>query len=184
MVDCTCTNFPASLGNVTFGANVGIGTSAPTTPLHVVAPANTAARFDFYNDPALSLRLTESYGPQIDFSRQGSANLRFRSSTDGATFTERLRLQHDGKIFMAPNGGDVGIGDLLDTGSKLQVNGNVAIGFGNGATGVPTNGLGVQGAVGIGVALPATGAKLEVSGGSVRVGGREAINASGQALYA
>jgi hypothetical protein len=42
--------------------------------------------------------------------------------------------------------GDVGIG-VTDTGSKLQVNGNVAIAFGDVATGVPTNGLGVQGAL-------------------------------------
>jgi hypothetical protein len=35
MIDCGCTNFPASLGNVTFGASVGIGTTAPAVPLEV-----------------------------------------------------------------------------------------------------------------------------------------------------
>lgn len=35
MTDCGCTNFPASLGNVTFGASVGIGTSAPVAALDV-----------------------------------------------------------------------------------------------------------------------------------------------------
>jgi hypothetical protein len=48
---------------------------------------------------------------------------------------------------------------------------------------VPTNGLGVAGAVGIGVALPTVGVKLEVSGGSVRVGGRDVIDGNGYALY-
>jgi len=35
MADCTCNNFPASLGNVSFGASVGIGTTTPVTRLHV-----------------------------------------------------------------------------------------------------------------------------------------------------
>lgn len=36
MTDCSCTNFPASLGNVTFGASVGIGATDPAAPLVVV----------------------------------------------------------------------------------------------------------------------------------------------------
>jgi hypothetical protein len=54
MTDCTCNNFPASLGNVTFGANVGIGTANPITKLHVNGVGASAARFNFYNDAALS----------------------------------------------------------------------------------------------------------------------------------
>jgi len=35
MADCSCSNFPATLGNVTFGAKVGIGTTNPGGQLDV-----------------------------------------------------------------------------------------------------------------------------------------------------
>lgn len=35
MSDCGCNNFPAGLGNVNFGANVGINSANPGTKLHV-----------------------------------------------------------------------------------------------------------------------------------------------------
>lgn len=41
MSDCGCNNFPASLGNVTFGARVGIGTLSPTRDLDVYHNADT-----------------------------------------------------------------------------------------------------------------------------------------------
>src|SRR6187402_2396312 len=43
MADCACTNFPAALGNVTIGANLGVGTLAPATSLEVVNLNNTDA---------------------------------------------------------------------------------------------------------------------------------------------
>ena len=61
MTDCTCTNFPASLGNVTFGASVGVGVSAApltnlvvegTTGLHVRSTAGSpeGGRVTFFGD--------------------------------------------------------------------------------------------------------------------------------------
>lgn len=45
MTDCGCTNFPASLGNVTFGASVGIGTAAPAGQLDVSGSGGTVAAY-------------------------------------------------------------------------------------------------------------------------------------------
>ncbi|MCL4507977.1 MAG: hypothetical protein M1296_00465 [Chloroflexi bacterium] len=45
MTDCTCNNFPASLGNVTFGASVGIGTANPAGLLDVAGSGTDVACF-------------------------------------------------------------------------------------------------------------------------------------------
>ena len=45
MADCNCTNFPANLGNVTFGASVGIGTTAPVGSLDVSGSGGAVAAF-------------------------------------------------------------------------------------------------------------------------------------------
>lgn len=61
--------------------------------------------------------------------------------------------------------------------------------YANGPIRIATNGseairITAAGNVGIGMDNPGVGARLEVAGGAVRVGGREVINATGQALYA
>jgi hypothetical protein len=59
------------------------------------------------------------------------------------------------------NGGAVGIG-VTNPASKLQVNGNAAIGYSVSTAG-PTNGLAVSGQVSVGTNTPATNAALEIS---------------------
>lgn len=57
--------------------------------------------------------------------------------------------------------GSVGVG-MTSPGSKLQVNGNAAIGYSSGTAG-PSNGLAVSGDVGVGTTT--VGSKLQVNGG-------------------
>jgi hypothetical protein len=75
-----------------------------------------------------------------------------------------------GDVFMAANGGNVGIGTAVPI-HKLDVSGNMAIGSGyTWSNTVPVNGLIVEGGVGIGTSSPSAQYKLDVAG-DVRVSG-------------
>jgi len=63
-------------------------------------------------------------------------------------------------------GGNVAVG-LITSGSKLQVAGNVAIGY-SASTAGPTNGLAISGKVGVGITIPM--AVLHLKAGTATAG--------------
>jgi len=164
-------------GNVGYtfsGGNVGIGTTSPTAPLHVVGPnlgsvlGTTSNLFTLQNGNGNTSFLS-------------FYQLRSSNGNDWTTTTTRIQQVIDttGMGYMdfnPPNGtfaiafgsgtccgsttvaneymriaygGNVGIG-MVSPGSTLQVNGNAVIGYSTNTAG-PSNGLLVSGNVGIGV---------------------------------
>jgi hypothetical protein len=76
--------------------------------------------------------------------------------TGGSTESQRLGVNlQNGNTILAPVAGNVGIGisAYATMGSKLQVNGNAAIGY-SASTAAASNGLAVAGNVGVGIAAP------------------------------
>ena len=145
--------------------NVGIGTTNPTTKLHVFAPGQAST-----NVPVNVMTVeigtktsgtTDGYGPAIDFKDAGAVAsdlgriaavyehvassylgaLAFYTNSSGAP-VERVRIS---------NAGNVGIGTTGPT-NLLDVAGGVKIGAGYAGIGTtaPVNGLLIQGNVGIG----------------------------------
>ena len=119
MTDCGCTNFPASLGNVTFGASVGIGASSPEASLHVAGTILAAGggrlalgRNDG-SDPASSKtwQLDNDAGPD------GAGN--------DLRFFQQPTLTTAGTVYLIiKDGGNVGIG-TISPGYPLDVAGTV-----------------------------------------------------------
>lgn len=126
MTDCTCNTFPSSLGNVTFGASVGIGTTSPAAPLDVPATvrvAGTGSQSIWFStaDQATGMWLRNdgsssvisSNGPDMYFGYIGTAkNLRFMG---GGTVTQMILTA----------AGQVGIGNNFSPAYPLDVNGTV-----------------------------------------------------------
>jgi hypothetical protein len=143
--------------------NIGIGTTSPGTRLDVGAGAaprgnysdvligagGNNAQLEFYG-PTRSSAIThdESMGGMVFY-------------TNGPTWTPSM---------LVANTGNVGVGTTAPI-HKLDVSGNMTIGSGYTASvSVPSNGLIVQGAVGIGTSSPDAQYKLDVAG-DVRVSG-------------
>jgi hypothetical protein len=122
--------------------NLGLGTSSPARRLSVAGAANIT---DF-----IIIDNSQSYFGDDGSIGTGTAdgNTRIEYYTGKyLTFKqsgfERMRLDASGNL---------GIGTTT-IGSRLQVNGNAAIGY-SASTGAPTNGLAVAGNVGIGTSTP------------------------------
>ncbi len=119
---------------VNSSGNVGIGTTNPTnSKLEIQAGTGAPAYFQSSNDSQLTLKGTDSWA--------------------GLTFSDVSNTD-----YIWYNGGNstfaIGGGGSSVAGKKLHVNGGTSIGSGYAASAVPTDGLAVQGNVGIGTTNP------------------------------
>jgi hypothetical protein len=138
---------------ISAAGNVGIGTTSPSYPLHVLSSLNNIAKFSAPN--------ANVYISQYS---TGTAQI----STDNDLF---LATANPSAFHFMPGGiekvridgsGNVGIG-TTSPGSSLQVNGGAAIGYSTN-TAAPSNGMLVSGQVGIGTASPAADVKADING--------------------
>lgn len=93
--------------------NVGIGTTSPSTELHVSGSGSTL----------LTISGGASSSPGILFN-QSTTNKAFVRYDDGGVSTDRLEIQSDGHIYLNPVS-NVGIGTTTPTTFKLQISGSV-----------------------------------------------------------
>ncbi|MCP3476668.1 hypothetical protein NLM33_41610 [Bradyrhizobium sp. CCGUVB1N3] len=140
-------NQGTSYGNLVLegnGGNVGIGTTAPQTTLHILNGGSSGQSFS--NNAGL---IVEDNGSLNNY-------YVFQVATAGG-----------GKFFNLTNAGNVGIGTTVPL-NKLDVAGGHVIGAGYvGTTTAPANGLIVQGNVGIGTQTALNA--LDVNGGNISV---------------
>jgi len=175
---------------------LGIGTATPSYKLDVSASSIIRGTLAIDNN-GQDAAPTE----YIRFERisQGSANYfnSIYSSTGSGTNLMQFRLSGTGgsqSTIMTLNGtGVVGIGTAT-IGSKLQVNGNAAIGY-SASTAAPTNGLQVAGNIGVGVSpsawstaysaiqLNATASLAGTSTSVLRLMNNSFVNTSGEDRY-
>ena len=119
--------------------NVGIGTTNPSARLEV-SPSSTSG---------IALKVGRISGnPSI----RGISDTDWLIADAGTSGKFGLNFWSTGDVVLANGGGNVGIG-IITSGSKLQVAGNVAIGY-SASTAGPTNGLAISGKVGIGTTSP------------------------------
>ena len=131
--------------------NVGVGTTTPS-----FSNSGVGINVETASPDAAYLKVSYSGGNSAEF-RSGLAiagignvsNNPFQFITNN---TERARFT---------SGGDFGIGTTT-IGSKMQVNGNAAIGY-SASTAAPTNGMSVAGTVNVGTNTSVTTAALQVS---------------------
>lgn len=122
MTDCDCTNFPARLGNVTFGASVGIGVGTPTSPLCVAGTVG-AASAGYAAFGGQRWRLQQASGDEanagcLDYRGFDAASL----SIVGAGATGPV-LNRNVRVY-----GTLTVGYSAPTGAVAAFNGNVGIG--------------------------------------------------------
>lgn len=92
MTDCSCTNFPASLGNVTFGASVGVGTTTPGA-LVSLGDAVQTNKLYLYEGGGTVYGLGVAPNTLQIYSSSAISTAIALGTSDGTTFTEGMRLQ-------------------------------------------------------------------------------------------
>jgi hypothetical protein len=147
---------------ISSAGNVGIGITSPIGVLHLAKDGGSSLRVTTLTNggggqSSVLIGNQDSDGtnkPVIIRSSNGDLFFGFGNSWSnefGGTFTSRMVIN---------NSNNVGIGTTT-IGSRLQINGNAAIGY-SASTAAPTNGLAVSGNVGIGTTT--IGSKLQVNG--------------------
>ncbi len=151
---------------------VGIGTTTPNANLHVVGNVNVAGNILINNNSTITSDRLGRFAngsagaPAYSFSENTTTGM-YKPSNNILAFS----TNGSEKIRISTNG-NVGVG-MINPASKLQVNGNAAIGYVS-ATSAPSNGLVVSGNVGIGTSNPT--AKLEVTGQIKITGGNPGVS--------
>lgn len=148
---------------------LGIGTNAPSGQLHVKNAGGDSSIFN-----------SSMAGSNANFFLQdgGTNKWELGKATDNAYYIWDMtraalvfRVDCNGQMRLMQAGGNIGIGGAWATAtSLLSVHGNAAIGanYGSG-TAAPTNGLLVEGSVGIGTNAPATNLQIaSTSAGSTQ----------------
>lgn len=150
---------PSSRLTIESTGEVGIGTITPAKLLTVNTPATTSNGIGIYKN-----------GTQTGFLGDGGSATALGMFQLYNTGTESVRIYSGGTSWI--NGGNLGIGTTT-IGSKLQVNGNAAIGY-SASTAAPSNGLAVSGAVSIGqtanaaqIDILSTGTVLQAAGSGI-----------------
>jgi hypothetical protein len=150
----------APTNGLAVAGNVAIGTNTALAALHV--QGTTLSNIAMYSSSdALDQKLWMfQYGTSV-----GAGTFRLRAINDAnTTGNNALIITRSGTTLsnmqLMPDGGNVGIGTST-IGSRLQVNGNAAIGY-SASTAAPSNGLAVSGDVSIGTNT--ANSKLHVAG--------------------
>ena len=145
MSNCTCSNFPSSLGNITIGAWLGVGmATSPAAPLEVRSDNNAG-------HSALRVSVNGAAQTGLDFNAgSGTLYLGGDNAQNGTFFVKnaagavRVALAASGNSYFV--GGNVGIGTSTPT-APLDVAGTpnqLGIHLGNGILQVgPTNQAGL-----------------------------------------
>jgi hypothetical protein len=157
-----------SSGNSYFAGYVGINKTSPAQRLDVVGRVR-------FNDPSyVDTRYIEIYSSGANYF-QGTNDMYFNSSAGGIILstpsTQGVQVKYGGTsgtqyaVFDGPTSRFGLIQEFSTPGSKLSVQGNASIGsLTYATTAAPTNGMIVEGNVGIGTTAP--GNKLEITHGT------------------
>ncbi|MGH8004399.1 MAG: hypothetical protein ACRECJ_06725, partial [Limisphaerales bacterium] len=155
--------------------NVGIGTSAPLSNLHIFRDVNNSVGLRIEN-PNVGLAAQE----RIDFGSSGAAHIKVSGASNEMSIvnnrtsgTVEFEVGGSQRLFIS-NSGNVGIG-TNGPGNKLDVEGGAAVGDAySGTFTAPANGLLVEGNVGIGMTAPAANLHIRApatSSGTLRLDG-------------
>jgi hypothetical protein len=152
-------------GSVLINTTSTTGTFAPTLLIrqnstnYAFEIKTTSAKTSTTLNKFMALSSSDATSPQyLEIGIVGAAT---NSNRYFSFQTSEFLIADSGNIVFQPRGGNVGIG-ATTIGSKLQVNGNAAIGY-SASTAAPTNGMSVAGTVNVGTNTSVTTAALQVS---------------------